>query len=83
MTVQDALALAGGAAPDGKRDRVELLRDDRRIETDLSAGTTLEQLHLQPGDQLYVPQRSWLSRNTTLIGSLMGVTATIIAVVLR
>jgi protein involved in polysaccharide export with SLBB domain len=83
MTVQDALALAGGAAPDGKRDRVELLRGDRRIDTDLAGGTTLDQLQLESGDQLYVPQRSWLSRNTGLIGSFIGATAAIIAVVAR
>lgn len=83
MTVQDALALAGGASSDGKRDHVELLRGDRRIDTDLSLGSTLAQLRLQSGDQLYVPQRSWLSRNTWLMGSFIGATATIIAVVLR
>jgi polysaccharide export outer membrane protein len=83
MTVQDALALAGGAAPDGKRDRVELLRGDRRIDTDLAGGATLDQLRLESGDQLYVPQRSWLSRNTGLIGSFIGATAAIIAVVAR
>ncbi len=83
MTVQDALALAGGASPDGKRDQVELLRGGDRILTDLSAGTTLDQLRLRSGDQLYVPQRSWLSRNTWVVGSFLGATATIIAVLLN
>ncbi len=83
MTVQDALALAGGAAPDGKRNHVELLRGDERIDTDLTMGSTVEQLRLRSGDQLFVPQRSWLSRNTWLVGSFIGATATIIAVVLR
>lgn len=83
MTVQDALALAGGASPDGKRDRVELLRGQERIMTDLSIGTTLDQLRLRSGDQLYVPQRSWLSRNTWVVGSFLGATATIIAVLLN
>jgi protein involved in polysaccharide export with SLBB domain len=83
MTVQDALALAGGAAPDGKRNHVELLRGDKRIDTDLTLGSTVEQLRLRSGDQLFVPQRSWLSRNTWLVGSIIGATATIVAVVLR
>ncbi|HRP09226.1 MAG TPA: polysaccharide biosynthesis/export family protein [Gemmatimonadales bacterium] len=83
MTVQEALALAGGAAPDGKRDRVELLRGDDRIETDLSLATRIDQMMLKSGDQLFVPQRSWLSRNTWLVGSLLGATATIVAVSLR
>ncbi len=83
MTIQDALALAGGAAPDGHRDRVELVRGNSRLQTDLSTATRLEQLRLESGDQLFVPQRSWLSRNTWVVGSLLGATATIIAVVLR
>lgn len=83
MTVQDALALAGGASPDGKRDRVELLRGGDRIMTDLSIGTPLDQVELQSGDQLYVPQRSWLSRNTWVVGSFLGATATVIAVMLN
>jgi|CXWL01.1.fsa_nt_gi polysaccharide export outer membrane protein len=83
MTVQDALALAGGSAPDGRRDRVELLRGDQRLLTDLRLGTSLGQVKLQSGDQLFVPQRSWLSRNTWLLGSFIGATATIIAVVMR
>lgn len=83
MTVQDALALAGGAASDGKRNHVELLRGDQRIDTDLTLGSTVAQLRLRSGDQLFVPQRSWLSRNTWLVGSFIGATATIIAVVLR
>lgn len=83
MTVQDALALAGGAAPDGKRDQVELLRGGDRILTDLRVATPLDQLALRSGDQLYVPQRSWLARNTWVVGSFIGATATVIAVLLR
>ena len=80
MTVQEALALAGGAAPDGRNDRVELIRGDERIETDLSEGARLDQLSLRSGDQLYVPQRSWLARNTWLLGSAIGAVVTVIAV---
>lgn len=83
MTVQEALALAGGASPDGKRDKVDLIRGDTRVEADLTATTRLNQVRLQSGDQLFVPQRSWFSRNTWVVGSLLGATATIVAVVLR
>lgn len=82
MTVQDALALAGGPAPDGKRDKVELIRGDQRVLTDLRLGTALTQVRLQSGDQLFVPQRSWLSRNTWLVSTLIGATATITAITL-
>src|SRR5690606_31716089 len=83
MAVQAPLARAARAAPDGNRDHVELLRGDKRLDTDLTLGSTVEQLRLRSGDQLFVPQRSWLSRNTWLVGSIIGATATIVAVVLR
>jgi polysaccharide export outer membrane protein len=83
MTVQEALALAGGASPDGKRDKVELIRGETRVLTDLGAGTRLDQIRLQSGDQLFVPQRSWLARNTWVVGSFIGATATVVAVLLR
>jgi polysaccharide export outer membrane protein len=83
MTVQEALALAGGASPDGKRDKIELIRGDSRVLNDLAAGTRLDQIRLQSGDQLFVPQRSWLARNTWVVGSFIGATATVVAVLLR
>lgn len=76
MTVLDALALAGGAAPDGVRDRVELRRGDQRLVAQLNQQSMVADLRLQSGDQLYVPQRSWLSRNTWLVSTLIGAVAT-------
>jgi protein involved in polysaccharide export with SLBB domain len=67
MTVSDALALAGGAAPDGKVDQVELRRGSKYAIVRLSRGTRLADTPLRSGDELYVPQRSWLSRNAGLL----------------
>ncbi|HXE56483.1 MAG TPA: polysaccharide biosynthesis/export family protein [Gemmatimonadales bacterium] len=82
MTIADALALAGGAAPDGRRDRVEIRRADRRIVADLSVETRVGDSPLRSGDQLYVPQKSWLSRNpwvfTGALGTLTAVTVALI-----
>ncbi len=64
MTVSDALALAGGVNPDGKQNSFELLRDGKRLQVDLSLDSRLADSPMQSGDQLRVPQRSWLSRNT-------------------
>ena len=67
MTVADALALAGGASPDGKRDEVELRRGGERLLVTLESGARLGDTPIESGDQLYVPQRGWLSRNPGLV----------------
>ena len=64
MTITDALALAGGTKPEGKSDQVELLRGTKRYTVDLSRGIQQGgELALRSGDQLVVPERSWVSRN--------------------
>lgn len=81
MTVADALALAGGATSEGKADKVELLRDGRKLTVDLSRKTRLSDTPILSGDQLFVPQRGWFSRNTTVVAA--GITAlTTVAVAL-
>jgi len=82
MTVQDALALAGGASADGRRDRVELRRGDQRLVADLTSASTIGSLRLASGDQLFVPQRGWLSRNTWLVSTLIGATATVTTILI-
>lgn len=73
MTVADALAAAGGATGEGKPDRVELRRDGQRLEVKLSQGMQLADTPVQSGDQLHVPQRGWLSRNTWVVATVLGV----------
>ena len=75
MTVSDALALAGGATPDGKVDKVELRRDQRKLMIDLASRTPLSATPIQSGDQLFVPQKSWISRNGGIVLA-AGITAT-------
>ena len=72
MTVADALALAGGASSDGKQDQVELRREGESRVTKLTRGTKLADTPIRSGDQLYVPERSWLSRNTPLVLGAVG-----------
>jgi polysaccharide export outer membrane protein len=79
MTVADALALAGGPSPDGKRDRVELLRGGERIVVRLEPSARLGDTPLRSGDQLYVPSRSWISRNPgVVVGTATFLTALIV-----
>jgi polysaccharide export outer membrane protein len=69
MTVADALALAGGATPDGHSDRVDLIREGQRLKIKLTPNSRLSDTPLTSGDQLSVPMRSWLSRNVSLVVS--------------
>jgi polysaccharide export outer membrane protein len=77
MTIADALAVAGGAAPDGKTDEVELRRGGERVRVKLSMNTRLAETPIRSGDHLVVPQRSWLSRNAGLV---IGLTSLLISI---
>lgn len=78
MTVADALAAAGGATPQGRTKSIELIRGGRRLPVDLYAD--LAASSVRSGDQLYVPERSWLSRNPGfVVGAVTGVLGLFIA----
>lgn len=62
MTVVDALALAGGATPQGKPRDVQVYRDGHPVRSHLDANTQLLQ-QVRSGDQIVVPERSWFARN--------------------
>jgi protein involved in polysaccharide export with SLBB domain len=67
MTLADALALAGGAAPDGKKNAVELRRQGERVAATLGERARIADTPLRSGDELFVPERSWVSRNFGLV----------------
>lgn len=84
MTIADAVALAGGATPDGDRRKIELLRNGQRLDVQLSDVSRIADLPLRSGDQIFVPERSWISRNPgVLAASLSAAVSLIIAVFLR
>jgi polysaccharide export outer membrane protein len=82
MTLADAVALAGGAAPDGKREVVELRRGAEVVVAKLDVLMPVSRTPLRSGDQLWVPQKSWLSRNPWIFTSIVAAAATIGAVVI-
>jgi polysaccharide biosynthesis/export protein len=69
MTVADVVAMAGGVTSDGNSKKIELLRDGRGGSTRISSRSRLADTPLRSGDQLRVPQRSWLSRNGTVVAA--------------
>lgn len=82
MTVSDALALAGGISPSGKEDKVIIIREGERLPGTVSGRLLISHTAVRSGDQLYVPERSWISRNPGLIvGGISAVSAVLYLVV--
>jgi protein involved in polysaccharide export with SLBB domain len=80
MTIADALALAGGVTGAGKQDRVQLLRYGEKVPGNLSGRTRIADAQLRSGDQLYVPERSWISRNPGFIVGAVGAVAALVRI---
>jgi polysaccharide export outer membrane protein len=83
-SLADVLALAEGADQNGKPDEVRLIRGSKTIVGGLTRGTRIGDLPLESGDQLYVPQRGWLERNTPLVAALVsGVVSVAVAILVQ
>ena len=84
MTVADALAMAGGTTPQGRQQTVVLRREGVALFADLAVDTRLSDAAIRSGDELLVPQRSWLDRNSsTLIGAGAGLAGILVALFSR
>jgi protein involved in polysaccharide export with SLBB domain len=83
MTLNDAIALAGGPTSSGRTDRVNLIRNGRSLDAMIAPNAALAESPLQSGDQLFVPQRSWASRNTGMLYGAVSAVATIVWAVRR
>jgi protein involved in polysaccharide export with SLBB domain len=81
VTVRGALALAGGVTTVGNQKRIELLRDGKETSINLASVPSLADSPAQSGDQIRVPERSWVARNAAVLGS--GLTAVAILVAAR
>lgn len=85
ITVGELIALAGGVTAVGNQKRIELLRNGQVIVSGLGPGTALQSSPVQSGDQVFVPQRSWMSRNggVFLYGGVSVASAVIVALLVR
>jgi protein involved in polysaccharide export with SLBB domain len=84
MTVSDAVALAGGALPNGRPHNFELRRSGQRIDVDFNLTTPIGHTPIRSGDEIYVPERSWLSRNGPLvIGASITAVAIVVSAIIR
>ncbi len=82
MSVADALALAGGPTPDGNQKKLQLIRAGKKQNVTITVHQQVAETPIRSGDELYVPERSWLSRNGYIVGAIIGaatiVTTTIV-----
>jgi polysaccharide export outer membrane protein len=83
MTVADAFALAGGVSAEAKLDQVELVRDGQRTRFKISNETRISDTPVRSGDQLYVPTRGWLARNTWVMTAGIGAGVSILIALVR
>jgi protein involved in polysaccharide export with SLBB domain len=73
MTISDVLAVAGGTTSDGDPNRLELIRDGKRIPGRIPRQSLVGESRVRSGDQIFVPERSWVRRNS---GFLVGTVIT-------
>jgi polysaccharide export outer membrane protein len=83
MTLSDAIALAGGTTGAAKGDHVRLIRDGRPVDAQLSPNAALAESPLRSGDHLFVPERSWLSRNPGVVFGSVSAAATLLWAIRR
>jgi protein involved in polysaccharide export with SLBB domain len=84
ITVADALALAGGATNIGDPDRIRIIREGREIAVDIRQDTRIGDSPIRSGDQIFVPERSWVARNSRVVAATITATVSlVIALFLR
>ncbi|MFQ5536407.1 MAG: polysaccharide biosynthesis/export family protein [Gemmatimonadota bacterium] len=84
ITVADALAMAGGATQLGDPDKIRIIRDGKAVAVDITRDTRIADSPIRSGDQIYVPERSWISRNSGVVAAtITGTVSLIIALFIR
>lgn len=79
VTIADALAMAGGATTLGDQNKIRIIRDGVMVEAELSVDTRLTDSTIRSGDQIFVPERPWLSRNTGVVAT--GISASVALII--
>ena len=82
MTISDVLAVAGGTTRDGDPDHLELKRDGKRLYGTVSGKSLIGDSRVRSGDQIYVPEKSFLQRRGGFLIR-VAISAAVTAVVTR
>ena len=84
LTLAGAIAMAGGARPEGDLRRLQLMRNGSTVLDGVSVEHRLVEIDVRSGDQILVDRRSWLDRNSTFIASaLLSVTSILVTLASR
>src|SRR5690606_3186883 len=78
MTIADAVALAGGAISYGQPDKVQLLRDGVVLTTRITQSTRIADLPIRSGEQIFVPERNRIERNSGIVASVVSATVSLV-----
>ena len=79
MGLQTAIALAGGANPEGNLDHIRVQRDGKPLASKISLNSPSSLYDVRSGDEIFIDRRSWVDRNSTLLlTSLISVAGIII-----
>jgi protein involved in polysaccharide export with SLBB domain len=81
-TVGDALSAAQGLTPDGRTDRLLLVRGDGAETIRLDRSSRLAALPLESGDEVVVPARSWILRNPAIVPALVSGAVSVVVTLL-
>jgi protein involved in polysaccharide export with SLBB domain len=83
MSVADAIALAGGASQEGQLADVRIVRAGKTIRSNVDRDAPVSG-GLRSGDQIMVPERSWMSRNGKyVVGGLLSAVGIVVAASIR
>lgn len=69
VSLVGAVALAGGATPEGDLRRIRVIRNGQVIRNRVGEAETLTALDIRSGDQIVVDRRSWMDRNSAAVVS--------------
>jgi protein involved in polysaccharide export with SLBB domain len=82
VSLAEAVALAGGATPNGSLNRVNIVRAGQVISSRVGVARSIRDADVRSGDQIIVPQRNWFGRNSTfVVSTVLSVTSIVIALV--
>lgn len=81
-SIAAAVALAGGAAPEGSLQRVRVVRNGETVVRRVAVDSPLAAANVQSGDQVFVDRRSWLDRNSAVaLSTFVGLAGVIVTLI--
>lgn len=72
ISIADALAMAGGATPQGNQKEITILREGEELRTVVTGNTIIAESPIRSGDVIFVPERGWIARNPGVVAALIG-----------